>query len=173
MAHSLELLVDDATDAAVRREWAALADTGLPSQARHRSPTNRPHVTVAVSDHIAADVDPLLADVIGDLPLECRLGAPVVFGRRSLTLARLVLPSVPLLGFHDHVSAICAPHQTPGPFPHSLPGRWTPHVTLCRRLAPTDLPAALAVIEAVELVGVLDRLRRWDGDARVDTILGA
>lgn len=173
MAHSLELLVDDATDAAVRLEWTALADAGLPSQANHRSPSNRPHVTVAVSDHISPDVDPLLSEVVGELPLECRLGAPVVFGGRSLTLARLVVPSAALLGFQDRVSVACAPHLTPGPFPHSVPGRWTPHVTLCRRLAPSDLPAALAVLGHDDLVGVFDRLRRWDGDARVDTVLGS
>lgn len=45
------------TDAIIRGEWAALADAGLPSQARHRSPTNLPHVTLSVADRIDAAVD--------------------------------------------------------------------------------------------------------------------
>jgi hypothetical protein len=88
MAHSIELLFDDATEAAVRRDWTALAQAGLPSQGQHRSPTNRPHVT------------------------------------------------------------------------------------LCRRLSSRDLAAALEVIGADDLDGTFARLRRWDGDARVDTLIG-
>ena len=52
MAHSVELLFDQSTDAAIRRQWAALADAGLPSQANHPSPTNRPHVTLTVAQRI-------------------------------------------------------------------------------------------------------------------------
>ncbi len=171
-AHSIELLFDGVTEAAIRQDWTALADAGLPSQAHHRSPTNRPHVTVAVSDHIDAAVDDSLRRPAALLPLPCRIGAPMVFGHRSLTLVRLVVPSVALLRFHESVSALCAPHSSPGPFPHSLPGQWTPHVTLCRRLAPSDLPEALATIGAEDVTGAFGRLRRWDGDARVDTPIG-
>jgi 2'-5' RNA ligase superfamily len=172
MVHSVELLVDPDTDAAIRRDWAALAEAGLPSQARHRSPTNRPHTTLAVSDRIDQAVDTDLAAVAGLLPLGCRIGAPMLFGRRTLTLVRLVVPSAELLRVHEAVDAICAPRMTPGPLPHSHPGQWTPHVTLCRRLAPADVATALDVIGAADVVGAFAGLRRWDGDARVEYPIG-
>lgn len=172
MAHSIELLFDEATEAAVRRDWTALAQAGLPSQGRHPSPTNRPHVTLAVSNHIDPAVDAELTELAHRLPLSCRIGAAMVFGRTALTLVRLIVPSAALLDLHAGVAVISAPHQTPGPFAHSQPSHWTPHVTLCRRLPARDLPAALEVIGADDLDGTFAALRRWDGDARVDTPIG-
>ncbi|OFJ51472.1 2'-5' RNA ligase family protein [Mycolicibacterium grossiae] len=171
MAHSIELTFDAATDAAVRREWDALADAGLPSQARHRSPTNRPHVTMTVADHIAPNVDDALRAAALALPLDCRLGAPLIFGRHALTLVRLVVPSEGLLALHRRLADLAGPHQRSGPFPHARPDEWTPHVTLCRRLAPVDLPAALAVLGSDDVPGRFAGLRRWDGDARIDTVI--
>ena len=172
MAHSIELLFDEATETVVRRDWTALADAGLPSQGHHRSPTNRPHVTMAVSRRIDPAVDAQLLEPARLLPLDCRIGAVMVFGHATVSLVRLIVPSAALLELHGHVSAISAPHQTPGPYPHSQPGQWTPHVTLCRRLPARDLPAALKALGADDLVGTFAQLRRWDGDARVDTVIG-
>lgn len=172
MAHSIELLFDDTTEAAVRRDWTALTEAGLPSQGHHRSLTNRPHVTLAVSNRIETAVDAELAEPARRLPLDCRIGAVMVFGHTTLVLVRLIVPSAALLDLHDRVTAVCAPHQTPDPFPHSQPGQWTPHVTLCRRLPSRDLPAALEVIGADDIDGTFAGLRRWDGDARVDTLIG-
>ena len=44
--HALELLPDDDGEAAVRADWQALRDAGLPSQLDHAGETNTPHVTV-------------------------------------------------------------------------------------------------------------------------------
>ena len=172
MAHSIELLFDDDTEAAIRRDWSALAEAGLPSQARHRSPTNRPHVTLSVSDRIEPRVDAALSGPAGQLPVKCRVGAPMLFGRNALTLVRLIVPTAKLLRLQESVAAICATYMTPGPFAHSQPGEWTPHVTLCRRLAPVDVAAALAVIGLDDVEGTFAGLRRWDGDDRLETVLG-
>ncbi|MEU0496317.1 2'-5' RNA ligase family protein [Mycobacterium sp. NPDC006124] len=171
MAHSVELLFDEATDAAIRGQWAALADAGLPSQARHRSPTNRPHVTLTVADHVDPAVDAALRELSERLPLPCHVGAPLVFGRSSVVLARLIVPSAALLGLHAAVDEVCAPHVRSEVFPHARPGQWTPHVTLARRLPPADLAAALEAVASDDLVGAFAGLRRWDGDARVDTVI--
>jgi 2'-5' RNA ligase superfamily protein len=172
MVHSVELIFDPDTETSVRRIWAALAEAGLPSQARHRSPTNRPHTTLAVSERIDPQVDAGLSAPAGLLPLDCRLGAPMLFGRKAFTLVRLVVPSVGLLALHESVDAICAPHMMPGPLTHSRPGQWTPHVTLCRRLAPADVATAIEVIGISDVVGTFAGLRRWDGDARVEHPIG-
>lgn len=172
MAHSIELLFDESVDAAIRRDWAALADAGLPSLAHHRSPTNRPHVTLAAAARSLAGADDSLAETAKSLPVPCRIGAPVVFGRGPVTLVRLIVPSAQLLGLQAEVVAHLARRGVSFLFGHTAAGQWTPHVTLCRRLPADDLPAALGVIGAADVVGRFTGLRRWDGDARTEHSLG-
>ncbi|MFK9307191.1 hypothetical protein ACJEJT_24100, partial [Escherichia coli] len=45
---SLELVLDEAADAEIRREWTLLDEAGLPSQAQHTGASNRPHITLLV-----------------------------------------------------------------------------------------------------------------------------
>ncbi|HVQ84556.1 MAG TPA: 2'-5' RNA ligase family protein, partial [Mycobacterium sp.] len=86
MVHSIELVFDPDTEAAIRHIWEGLAAAGIPSQA----PASRPHVTLAVAEGIAAQVDELLRPVSIRLPLACSVGAPVLFGRANVVFARLV-----------------------------------------------------------------------------------
>ena len=55
MVHSIELVFDPGTEAAIRRVWDDLAGAGIPSQA----PASRPHVTLAVADRIAPLGEPV------------------------------------------------------------------------------------------------------------------
>lgn len=164
MVQSVELTLDAVSDAEVRREWQALVDAGLPSQALHRGASNRPHVTLAalpVLDDAACGA--ALADACrGALPLPLRLGAVVLFGRDPYVLVRSVIATRPLLALHEVVAAAVG---TP-PGTNLSPGLWTPHVTLARRMPGADLPAALAVLPVRELDVVAVGVRRWDGDAK-------
>ena len=54
---SVEGIFDEATDAAVRRRWAVLAEAGLPSQASHRGQSNSPHLTLSVAERLPAAVE--------------------------------------------------------------------------------------------------------------------
>lgn len=166
MVHSIELLFDPETEAAIRRIWDDLARAGLPSQAAVKSPTNRPHVTLSVAESIAPAVDELLLGVAERLPLPCVVGAPLLFGSGKRSLARLAVPSAELILMQAEVALTSLEQMRPGPVEHTLPGAWTPHVTLCRRLAPTDVAAALDVIGPDDISGTFAGLRRWDGDAR-------
>lgn len=167
MVHSIELTLDAGADAAVRGLWQALADAGVPSQAGHRSPTNRPHVTVTVAAQMSADAEVDLVALQDRLPLPCRLGAPMVFGRGPYTLVLLVIPSVELLDLHAQVNRICLPHMESGPLRHTLSGQWTPHVTLARRVHAELLEQALTVVgTGTDIEGEFVGLRHWDGDAR-------
>jgi hypothetical protein len=85
MVHSIELLFDRDTEAAIGRIWDDLAAADIPG----RAPAGRPHVTVAVAERIAPDVDALLRPVAQRLPLGCTVGAPLLFGRSNAVLARL------------------------------------------------------------------------------------
>lgn len=171
MAHSIELLLDTATDAAIRTQWRALADAGLPSQLKVVSPTNRPHVTLIAAPRIHAGVDESLRALADRLPLDCVVGAPLVFGGPKQTLARLIVPSAALLDLHAEVYRLALQHMDT-PFPHCRPGHWTPHATLGRRLTEADIGPALAVVDGHgDLSGRIVGLRRWDSDQRVDHLL--
>ncbi|MGV0699976.1 2'-5' RNA ligase family protein [Mycolicibacter sinensis] len=162
MVHSIELVFDTDTETAIRRIWSDLADAGVPSQA----PAGRPHVTLAVAQRIDPQVDDALTTVLERLPLECVLGATVIFGRSHGVLARLVVPTVELLELHAQTYRVCAPHLIPGPMPNVVPGRWTAHVTLARRVGPAQLGRAQRIAGRGEITGRFVGLRRWDGDSR-------
>ncbi|BBX22563.1 hypothetical protein MTER_19740 [Mycolicibacter terrae] len=164
MVHSIELVFDVKTETTIRRIWAELAAAGIPSQA----PASRPHVTLAVAQRIDPRVDAELATVVERLPMSCILGATLIFGRSHGVLARLVVPSVELLELHARVHRACAPHLLPGPMPNVLPGRWTGHVTLARRVGPAQLGRAQRIAAGSDITGEFIGLRRWDGNARTE-----
>ena len=99
MVHSVELVFDADTEAAVRQIWSDLRDAGIPSQA----PASRPHATLTVAERIDPAVDALLARLADRFPFPCRIGAPLLFGRAKVVLARLVVPTIELLDVHDEV----------------------------------------------------------------------
>lgn len=170
MVHSVELLFDAGTEAAVREMWEELSQAGIRSMAGHRSPTNRPHVTLTVAEDMDGAVDRALADVLARLPLHGVLGAPMLFGAgRAVTLVRLLVPSVELLSLQADVYRTCLPHMPKGALPHADPGRWTPHVTLARRVPVDQLPAVFALRALTRDIPVAAvGLRHWDGDERVE-----
>lgn len=183
MAHSIELLLDDGTDDAIRAMWQSLDAAGLPSQMHVKSPTNRPHVTLIAAQRISPEVDDVLRGLAGRFPVGCVVGAPLVFGgrqdrhRRSAsamhTLARLIVPSADLLALHDEVFRLAQPHVAGEPFDHCRPAHWTAHVTLGRRFSAEQIGVAMGVINenGDDLSGRAVGLRRWDGDERVDHLL--
>ena len=61
---TVELVCDPDLDATVREAWRRLAAAGLPSLATHRSPTNRPHVTLGTAETL-----PDLSFVVRALPV--------------------------------------------------------------------------------------------------------
>ncbi|WP_328355768.1 2'-5' RNA ligase family protein [Mycobacterium sp. NBC_00419] len=173
MAHSIELLLDDRSDAAIRKLWQALDDAALPSQVRVKSATNRPHITVLAADRISPDVDSALVQLAPRIPLPVLVGAPLVFGGGRLVLARLIVASAELLELHREVYDICLPHLPGDPYGHTAPGQWTPHATLGRRLTAAQLGSAFEVIEGLsgDIAASAVGLRRWDGDQRVERVL--
>lgn len=164
---SLELTFDDESDAAVRREWDALLDAGLPSQAQHRGASNRPHVTTLVRTALG----PLDgAGLEAKLPLDLTLSAPLLFGvGNSRVIARSVVPSAALLDLHAAVHSLAGARDGED---HTAPGAWTPHVTLARRVPLARLGEALAVVAETgggEVAVRAVSLRRWDAGPRTIT----
>ncbi|MBS9534308.1 2'-5' RNA ligase family protein [Mycobacterium sp. M1] len=164
MVHSIELVFDADTEAAIRRIWAGLAGAGVPSQA----PAARPHVTLVVAQRIDPQVEEVLTGVVADPPA-CTLGPPVLFGKGGTVLARLVVPSADLLAVHAEVYRLSLPHLVPHPLPHTAPGQWTPHVTCARHVGPAHLARAARITgRPSEIQGRFAGLRRWQGDTRTE-----
>ncbi|OBF88185.1 Uncharacterised protein [Mycolicibacterium flavescens] len=169
MVHSVELVFDPDTDAKIRGVWDDLTRAGIRSQASNTSPSNRPHVTVTVAESLDEAANTALRPVLKRLPLDCTIGAPMLFGSRVFTLVRLVVPSEELLALHRRVHELCLSHMPNGVLSHADPGQWTPHVTLARRVAPDKLPAALTLKSVGrDIRGAVTGLRHWDGDNRVE-----
>jgi 2'-5' RNA ligase len=169
MVHSVEIVFDADTEEAVRRIWDGLRDGGIPSQA----PASRPHATLAVAERIDPAVDSLLSPLADRFPLPCRLGAPLLFGRAKVVLSRLVVPTSELLELHAEVYRRCLPHLYPEPMPNAVPGQWTAHVTLARRVMPGQLGRALRIAgKPSEITGSVIGLRRWDGNSKREYPLG-
>ncbi|TIC86574.1 2'-5' RNA ligase family protein [Nocardioides sp. GY 10127] len=160
--HSLELVLDDPDDLAVRRRWEALREAGLPSQADHASPTNAPHVSLVeapVIDDAALDVARARLRTL--LPVTARVSGLLVLGGRRLTLAR------PVVLDDDVVRRALAVRVQ---VPERLRAGWLPHLTLARGLDPARLADAVAVLAEVDAAsGALEEVlvtgvRHWDPD---------
>ncbi|CRZ14514.1 2'-5' RNA ligase family protein [Mycolicibacterium neworleansense] len=169
MVHSVELVFDPDTEAAVRGIWDALRDADIPSQA----PASRPHATLTVAQRIDARAEEELGVLVDRFPLPCRIGATLIFGRSAGVLARLLVPTAELLTVQADAHRLCLPFMDPAPMPHAEPGQWTPHVTLARRVAPGRLATAMRIAgRPAEIVGRVTGLRHWDGDKRTEHPIG-
>ncbi|MFD6281053.1 2'-5' RNA ligase family protein [Streptomyces sp. NPDC060209] len=176
--HSVELLPDEATDRAVREVWRRLADEGLPSQAAHRHPTNRPHLTLVSADTLPAEIRGRLRQAFAGLPVPLRLDGLVRFSGRMQVLAWAVRPDDVLLHLHETVWRIVreAP-QSGRPNSHLAPARWAPHITLGRgRDTAWDVPdnrllPATADASAVA-TGLWTEARYYDSLTRTTGRLG-
>ncbi len=168
MVQSVELLLDEAAEQRIRRQWELLAEAGLPGlgQGRRDGDTegHRPHITVAVARQIWPRIEQEL-DRLPFRPFPVRLGGVLVFGARRPILVRAVVPSEQLLAWHRRIHQVIEPCPD---IPANLrPNQWTPHVTLARRVLPQRIGDAVAAVAAdrdttATVVGV----RRWDGDRR-------
>ncbi|QNP61667.1 2'-5' RNA ligase family protein [Streptomyces genisteinicus] len=130
---TVELLLDEAAELAVREAWKRLADAGLPSQARHRSPTNSPHLTLVACPELTAPIRWELAEAAAALPLPVRFTGLIRFERPTSVLAWALEYDAALAGLHRRVWETVASDSPPGTLnPFHEPGRWSPHVTLGR-----------------------------------------
>ena len=161
--HSLELLADADGEAAVRRDWQALRDAGLPSQLDHRGPTNAPHLTVLAAPVVDAAAEARAVELLGPLlPVRVRASGLVLLGGRRLTVARVVDVGEPLLDAVVRVRAGVPDLPRQG---------WLPHVTLARRLERGDVQRAVDLLGHDDVVLTLTALRHWDPEARIATVL--
>ncbi|WP_327114753.1 2'-5' RNA ligase family protein [Nocardia sp. NBC_01730] len=170
MVQSVELLLDEAADAEIRRQWRLLAEAGLPSQAANTAESNRPHITAAVARQIWPRIERALDEQIFP-PIPVRLGGLLVFGARHPILVRMVVPSEPLLALHRRIFHAISP--CPGIPGNVHPDAWTPHITLARRVPAPQLGEAIhAVARDRDFPATVLGIRRWDGEQRREWRIG-
>jgi 2'-5' RNA ligase len=166
VTQSVELTLDAEADRAVREQWAALAEAGLPTEQRTTwSPSHRPHVTLWAGPTLDAEADERLPELVVGLDLGLRVGSVLLFGPRrgQVVLVRQVVASRELLRLQEDVARVCGA----SPEGQFGPGRWSPHVTLARRVPVGQVGAVLTALgELTELDAVSRDCRRWDGDRR-------
>ncbi|MFJ2778656.1 MULTISPECIES: 2'-5' RNA ligase family protein [unclassified Kitasatospora] len=172
---TVELVCDASFDRAVRAVWQTLADGGVDSLAHNTHPDHRPHLTLASCARMPADAPARLDELLADaLPLTVRLTGLLSFAARSRrrVLSWSVVPTVDLILLHHRVWQILADAEEPDP--HYVPGRWSPHLGLTRRLTPDALTRAHALLgRHPDLTGVLTAARSFDSEAQQSRWLGA
>ena len=167
---SIELTFDLDTEAAFRAEWTALQEAGLPNLGRHQGASNRPHLTLAagpaleLTDAVRAVFDRTAAS----LAVEVRVSGLVLFraGAGRFVLARPVVMTRSLLELHRSVLELA-----PGAVELTQPDRWTPHVTLARRLSAEQVTEALGVLGEPPAAGSGVAARFWNGETKTLTAL--
>jgi 2'-5' RNA ligase len=124
-------------------------------------------VTLAVRDLL----DPgALADLVDALPVPLELGGVLLFPHaRGTVVTRQVVPTTALLDLHQAVAERAGPPEAR--YASTAPGRWSPHVTLARRVPPALLAAVIGAIEVRPVVGEATGLRVWDASAKAVTTL--
>ncbi|MCP9990151.1 2'-5' RNA ligase family protein [Streptomyces albogriseolus] len=133
----MELLLDEAAESVVREAWRRLADAGLPSQARHRSPTNSPHLTLAACPELTAPIRWELAEAAAALPLPVRFAGLIRFERPTSVLAWSLALDAALADLHRKVwDAVTSDYRPETLNPFHAPSGWSPHITLGRTRRP-------------------------------------
>jgi 2'-5' RNA ligase len=168
---SIELVFDESTDSIVRADWARLAAAGIPSLAGHTSDSNRPHITLAAGSNLPDRGYLLLPGQAGGLwhglPIGVEFSGMQVFAAAAgkYVLARSVVMTGPLFDLHSTLHE-CLPEAVP----LTRPGAWTPHVTLARRIAASQLGPAMDLLD-LRFQGQCTEARLWDSTTRTITSL--
>jgi 2'-5' RNA ligase len=124
-------------------------------------------VTLFAGPTLSGASEVALGTAVVGLSLTLQIGALMLFGphRGRFVLVHQVVPDRGLLELQSTVAAACDADRA-GYFG---PGRWSPHLTVARRVPAVDLPAMLTVLAGASAVGRevrITRCRRWDSDAR-------
>ena len=146
MPYAVELALDAAPAAAVRRVWREMDDAGIGYMARSGV---RPHVTFGIWDTLEPDAGAeLTAFAAETAPVRLTFASMGSFPGVAVFLAPTVTAELLDLhaGFHRRFGSLGR-----GSCEHYRPGRWVPHCTLAADLEPDQLGRALAIAGRVPL----------------------
>src|SRR4029453_517258 len=145
MAQSVELTLDTSAEATLVAQWDRLAAAGLANPKRPEAHGHHlPHITLYAADAISEEAESVLPEMVAGIDLKVHIGALMIFGPRKgeCILVRHVAASVELLELQQRVAQACEADPA-GQFG---PGRWSPHVTLARRVSSDHVGKAASVL---------------------------
>ncbi|GAC1335231.1 MAG: 2'-5' RNA ligase family protein [Chloroflexota bacterium] len=150
MSFAIEMFLDAASAAAVRRIWRNVTEAGL--MAPTHAGEARPHVSLAIYDDLErpAFEAALKEFAAAEPPL------PVCFARidafRSDPAVVYLSPEAmpDLLALHERFHRRFQ-DLARGPWEYYLPGVWEPHCTLAEQVPSDELPRAIRACHAIDL----------------------
>jgi len=159
MAFVVEMHWGPETEEAVFDTWQALAAMGVDRSMLDSGA--RPHVTLAISDHVdqhgLAEATAAFAAMLQ--PVRLTLSSIGLFPTAEGVLFYGVTVTHALLELHDAYSRVFAAHARQ-PYAYYRPGTWVPHCTLAIGLTLDQVGGALGIIRqrALPLYGMAHEL---------------
>lgn len=147
---SLELALAAGDDARVRTLWTVLQQAGLPSRGDHRSPTNRPHVTLYSAAVIAPEIVERARLMTSRLPAIAQIAGVSFFQHPEL--AYLAVKLAP--DWRAEVS-----RWSTAAAPDRL---WLPHITLSGRLTHDEATRVREILVDVPDQLTFEAITHWD-----------
>lgn len=144
MSLAVCLLLDDRSDATVRRLWRALEEAGVPTLLTHTHGHHVPHLTwAALRTYDVGTVRRSLEALPARPPVDLRLDAFGTFRRSRCWLA----PAVTAALVERQAAVVGAVSETGAELHrHYAPGSWVPHLTLAPRLHLGDLKTVASLV---------------------------
>lgn len=150
MPFVVELYLDPSTEASVRETWEAIAAAGLDSSMLKSGA--RPHVSLAISDHIdQAELIRATADFAASLsPFRLTLASIGSFPTAESVLFYGVTVTHTLLEVHAEYNRIFSRYARQ-PYAYYRVGTWVPHCTLASNLTSDQMTTALEIVRTISL----------------------
>ena len=148
---SLDFVLDEAGDTAVRGLWRQLQDAGLPSRGDHRGASNRPHITLCAAPELSAPCVTYAECLARELPLRLPVAGVRTFDRSNLVYLAVDVPPI----WHERVRRLRALADQPRQ-------AWTPHVTVSGRLTDDQVTVAREVVVGVPDALIVTGVTQWD-----------
>ncbi|MDJ0521029.1 MAG: 2'-5' RNA ligase family protein [Planctomycetota bacterium] len=144
------MLLDTATEAAIRTVWERLRDEDV--SATMLDIGSRPHVTLAVYNRLDADDfrEEAAAFFAGEPPVPVRFSSAGTFGGHSGVAFLAPVVTAELLGLHARFHERFAAHDRDA-WPYYRPGAWVPHATVGILLEPGEVLHALDIARTANL----------------------
>ena len=132
--------------------WGNLEARGLRSMATTTHGRHRPHVSLAVAEHMSPAHADVAVQPLGDArDLGLRLGSVAVFPGRQGVLYLSVVPTLRLLMLHREIHARLLGAGVDA-LRHYLPDAWVPHCTLAQGLSPEEITAAVDAVQRLRMI---------------------